>query len=104
MRSRCKNPTSLTGWAPFALLLALTSCSTPPPMPPAVVPPPPPMAAPAPPPALATAAQQQTAKLAYRHNLDLQMPAASVEPRYDRAVKNCLENTALNCIVMNASI
>jgi hypothetical protein len=58
---------------------------------------------PAPPPASPGAAQQ-TAKLAYRHNLDLEMPAASIQPRYDRAVKTCLENAAFNCIVMNASI
>ena len=44
------------------------------------------------------------AKLAYRHDLQLDMPAVNIEPRYDRAVKDCQENTALNCVVLNASI
>ena len=61
------------------------------------------VSAPAPPPG-APSAPQQAAKLAYRHTLDLEMLAANIPQRYDRAIKNCLENATLNCVVMNASI
>jgi hypothetical protein len=44
------------------------------------------------------------AKLAYRHDLQLEMSAANVEPRYRRAVKDCEENATLNCVILNASI
>jgi hypothetical protein len=65
------------------------------------------MAAPAPAPAAAAPAADalaQTAKLAYRHNLQLEMAASSIEPRYNRAVKDCQQNTALNCVILNSSI
>jgi hypothetical protein len=33
----------------------------------------------------------------------LDMPAASVEARYDRAIKKCLDDAKLNCVVLNTS-
>jgi hypothetical protein len=44
------------------------------------------------------------AKLAYSHNLGLEMPATSVKPRYERARDFCLNNAQLNCTVINASL
>jgi hypothetical protein len=53
---------------------------------------------------MSVAGAQRTAnKLAYSHDLQLEMPAASVKPRYDRAVDSCLTDTALNCVVLNTS-
>jgi len=89
----------LAGWAGLTILFTLTGCDKPPSRAPAPLAP---IAAPAPPPR-SPDATAQTAKLAYRHDLQLEMPAANVEPRYDRAVKNCQENTALNCVILNGS-
>lgn len=47
---------------------------------------------------------QTDAKLAYRHYLDLEMPAKSVKPRYERARELCLKNLQLNCIMLTASL
>jgi hypothetical protein len=90
-----------TGWAGLAVLLALSGCDKSPSGPPTAR-----MAAdwaPAPPLA-APDTTIQAAKLAYRHDLQLEMPAANIAPRYERAVKDCQENAALNCVILNAAI
>jgi hypothetical protein len=47
---------------------------------------------------------QQSAKLAYSHQLALEMPAASLRARFERARDRCLEDAALGCVVLHASI
>src|ERR1700722_9980125 len=85
--------------AGLAVLLVIAGCDKP-----SSVPPPAPMAAPAPPPSLATdAVVARNVKLAYSHEMRVDMPAASVQPRYDRAIKRCLEDAKLNCVVLNTS-
>jgi uncharacterized protein DUF4349 len=88
----------LLGLVGLVMLLALTGCDKPSAVPPA------PMAAPAPQPPLATAAvAARNIKLAYSHEMRLDMPAASVEARYDRAIKKCLDEAKFNCVVLNTS-
>jgi hypothetical protein len=82
----------------LAILLVLAGCDRP-----SSAPPPAPMAAPAPPPLVTAAVAARNIKLAYSHDMRLDMPAASVEPRYDRAVKACLDDAKLNCVVLNTS-
>jgi len=65
------------------------------------IPPPAPAAVPSP---LGSVAASRNVKLAYSHNLQLEMPATSVKPRYDRAIKSCLEDAKFNCVVLNTSI
>lgn len=48
-------------------------------------------------------AAAQNAKLAYRHDLQLEMPAASVKPRYDRSLERCLQDVHLGCVVLKTS-
>lgn len=43
-------------------------------------------------------------KLAYSHDLTLEMAAATVAPRFERARNACLEEAALNCSLVLASI
>ncbi len=43
-------------------------------------------------------------KLAYSHDLALEMAAATVAPRFERARNACLEEAALNCSLVRASI
>jgi hypothetical protein len=45
----------------------------------------------------------RAAKLAYSHDLELDMPAAGVKPRYERAVERCLDDAAFNCVVLRSS-
>lgn len=81
------------------LLLGLVACDPPPPPPaPAVAKMA--MAAPAP----LGAAAQNGAKLAYSHNLTMQMPDSSIQPRFDRARDLCLQSATLHCILRNASL
>ena len=84
----------LAGPAGLAILLALAGCGKP-----SALPPP----APAPPPMAANAAAARDLKLAYSHEMRVDMPAASVKPRYDRAIKQCLEDDKLHCVVLNTS-
>jgi uncharacterized protein DUF4349 len=78
----------------LALLLALGGCDKPSSLPE-------PASAPAPPVAKSFAAASRAApKLAYSHDLQLEMPATSVKPRYDRAVDRCLNDGKLNCVVL----
>ena len=44
------------------------------------------------------------AKLAYRHQLVLQMPDPSIQPRFDRARDLCLQSAELHCILQNATL
>jgi hypothetical protein len=43
-------------------------------------------------------------KLAYSHQLDLQMPPAAVEPRFMRARAACLEDPAFTCLLLGANL
>jgi hypothetical protein len=61
------------------------------------------MAAPAPA-AMRVADAPNTPKLAYHHQLEFEMPAASVAPRYERARDKCLADAAQGCILVNASV
>jgi len=81
--------------AGLAILLVLGGCDKPSSLPP-------PAAAPAPPLA-ANAAATRDLKLAYSHELRLDMPATSVQARYDRAIKQCLDDDKLHCVVLNTS-
>ncbi len=42
--------------------------------------------------------------LAYTHQLDLQMPPAAVEPRFMRARAACLEDPAVTCLLLGATL
>jgi hypothetical protein len=44
------------------------------------------------------------AKLAYRHQLGLEMPEASVQLRFEAARDRCLGDAQLGCVLVNASI
>ncbi len=44
------------------------------------------------------------AKLAYSHNIALEMPSPSIAPRYTRARDLCISNAQLNCVILNASL
>jgi hypothetical protein len=81
------------------VLLALTGCDKRPASPPAPMAR---MAAPAAP--MSAAMAQPAAKLAYSHDLHLEMPRDSIKPRYERAIKECLDNAKLNCLVLHSSI
>jgi uncharacterized protein YceK len=48
--------------------------------------------------------QQPGAKLAYRHQLGLEMSGVSVSPRFERARDRCLKDAELGCVVLEASI
>jgi hypothetical protein len=100
---RRTGPLPLSRIAGLALLLVLGGCnkssSVPPVAPLAAVPR---MAGVAPSP-ISDAAAARNAKLAYTHDLQLEMPAASVKPRYDRAVDRCLKNAKLDCVVLNTN-
>lgn len=62
-------------------------------------------AAPAAPPANAlAAARSPTAQIAYSHEVTLEMRAESVSARFDRARQQCLENSALKCILVRATV
>lgn len=91
-----------SGAAALALLLLCAACDKPaekaPPSPS-----PPAAAAAAAPAGRSFAVAQRAAKLAYSHDMQLEMPAASVKPRYERAVKRCLEDAALNCVVLRTN-
>ena len=43
-------------------------------------------------------------KLAYSHQLDLEMPPAMVEPRFERARDACLNNPAYGCLLLSADL
>jgi hypothetical protein len=43
-------------------------------------------------------------KLAYSHQLNLEMPPANVEPRFARARAACLEDPAFNCLLLGANL
>ena len=94
----CAGRPGLVGWIGLAIWLVLGGCDKP-----SSAPPPPAPAAVAPSQAMRVAASR-VVKLAYSHNLQLGMPAASVKPRYERAIKNCLDDATLNCIVISTSI
>jgi hypothetical protein len=53
-----------------------------------------------------TPAQQRQAgaKLAYSHQLNLEMPPAAVEPRFERARDACLNDPAFNCLLLGANL
>jgi hypothetical protein len=55
-------------------------------------------------PPMPAAAPADGAKLAYSHQLSLDMAAASIPPRFERARDACLKNPGLGCILLNASI
>jgi hypothetical protein len=44
------------------------------------------------------------AKLAYRHQVSLQMAEANIQPRFDRARDLCLQNAELHCILQSATL
>ena len=50
--------------------------------------------------------EQQTnaPKLAYSHSMSLEMAAANIEPRYDRARTSCLNDATMGCVLVHASI
>jgi uncharacterized protein DUF4349 len=78
----------------LALLLVLSGCDKPSSVPA-------PAAAPAPPRVGGFAVASRAApKLAYSHDLQLEMPATSIKSRYDRAVDRCLNDAKLNCVVL----
>lgn len=54
--------------------------------------------------AMARAADAAKAKLAYSHRISLQMPGASVKPRFERARDLCANDAAMRCVLQNASI
>lgn len=43
-------------------------------------------------------------KLAYSHQLDLEMPPAMVGPRFERARDACLNNPAFGCLLLSADL
>jgi hypothetical protein len=43
-------------------------------------------------------------KLAYSHQLDLQMPPAAIEPRFMRARAACLEGPEFTCLLLGANL
>ncbi len=43
-------------------------------------------------------------KLAYRHDIGMEMPMESIAPRFERARDACLKNSNLNCTLMQANI
>jgi hypothetical protein len=54
---------------------------------------------------IVTAQMRESApKLAYSHSLILEMPSASVAPRFEKARNACLEDAALGCSLVRASI
>ncbi len=64
---------------------------------------------PAPPPgqpALAdsSASEKNSVKLAYSHDVALEMPSSSIAPRFMRARDLCISNAQIGCIVLNASL
>jgi hypothetical protein len=65
-------------------------------------------AAPAPPPrsevAQATSGEEEKPKLAYTHSMALEMAPDKVKPRFERARDLCLNNAALHCSLVHASI
>ena len=82
--------------AGLAFLLVLGGCDKP-----SSAPPPAPAVAPSPMPDAAAATRN--IKLAYSHDMRVEMPAASVQTRYDRAIKECLGDVKLGCVVLNTS-
>ena len=48
--------------------------------------------------------EQAAAKLAYSHQLDLEMPPAMVGPRFERARDACLNNPAYGCLLLSADL
>jgi len=44
------------------------------------------------------------AKLAYRHQVSLQMAEANIQPRFDRARDLCLANAELHCVLQSATL
>jgi hypothetical protein len=49
-------------------------------------------------------AEQAAAKLAYSHQLDLEMPPDMVGPRFERARDACLNNPAFGCLLLSADL
>src|SRR5882762_11750349 len=43
-------------------------------------------------------------RLAYRHRLALEMAVQSVTPRFERSRDRCLNDAALKCVMLNASV
>ncbi len=52
----------------------------------------------------ALAAKADSVKLAYTHQLALEMPSQVLEPRFERARTACLEDPELGCILVGSSI
>jgi Domain of unknown function (DUF4349) len=48
--------------------------------------------------------EQAAAKLAYSHQLDLEMPPAMVGPRFGRARDACVNNPAYGCLLLSADL